>query len=118
MADRVDLAQLQHVGSGRRSYRTMAWRVVPILRSLPPFTGHKESSMTQEEIYNELWAMFEPHTRKMTSEQMAEFDSLVDLCSRKVAASVDTAMRRQIHRAMKKAGIQGLMIAKIFALCE
>ena len=41
--------------------------------------------MTQQEIYNALWEAFERHTRKMTPEQMAEFDGLVDLASRKLA---------------------------------
>ena len=69
--------------------------------------------MSHEEIYNALWATFEPHTRKMNPEQMAEFDGLVDAASRRLAS--ETVGRDQVHKAMKRAGVQGLMIAKVFA---
>ena len=41
---------------------------------------------TSSAIYELLWATFEPHTRKMSPEQMAEFDGLVDLAARKLVA--------------------------------
>ena len=56
--------------------------------------------MTQQEIYNALWATFEPHTRKMTPQQMAEFDGLVDLASRKLAAQERAGHKtKQVWRA-------------------
>lgn len=44
--------------------------------------------MTPESIYELLWQIFEPVTRKMDAENMAEFDGYADEASRKIAAKI------------------------------